>query len=50
LLKHPDTTGNIDFYAQKRLLEKESGKVFTTKQARKKLKDMGRIVDYDKTT
>ncbi len=47
LLEHPDTTGNIDFYTQKRKLEKEKGHSITTKDARKELKRLGRIVDYN---
>jgi len=36
-LGHPETTGNMDFYAQKRALEKREGKKFSTPQARERL-------------
>lgn len=48
LLEHPDTTGNIDFYAQKRALEAELGHKVSTQDARQMLKDRGQIADFSK--
>jgi len=43
VLGHPETTGNIDFYAQKRAMEKRDGKKYTTPEAREKLISEGLI-------
>ncbi len=42
---HPATSATIDFYAQKRALEKETGRKMTTPEARAILADRGTIVD-----
>jgi ParB-like chromosome segregation protein Spo0J len=46
MLGHPDTTGNIDFYARKRALEAETGLAFSTSEARAELKRRGEIADF----
>jgi len=43
VLGHPETTGNIDFYAQKRALEKREGKKYSTPEARERLIAQGLI-------
>ena len=43
LLGHSDTSINIDFYSQKRKLEKEVGKELTTQEAELELSRLGRI-------
>jgi hypothetical protein len=43
VLGHPETTGNIDFYAQKRALETRNGKKYTTAEAREILLIQGLI-------
>ena len=44
-MAHPATTATIDFYAQKRALEAETGGVFTTREARTILAERGTITD-----
>lgn len=44
LLGHPETTGNIDFYSQKRRLEQEDNREYTTAEARERLIKLGRVV------
>jgi len=46
-LQHSDQSNNIDFYAQKRKLEKEIGKKLTVDEARHQLFELGRIVVID---
>ena len=43
VLGHSEQSGNIDFYAQKRKLEKELGKTLTTQEAGEILKERGVI-------
>ena len=46
LLGHSTTSGNPQFYDQKRRVEKEDGRTYTTKEAKARLIELGRITAF----
>ena len=46
LLGHSTTSGNPQFYDQKRRVEKEDGREYTTKEAKARLIELGRIAAF----